>query len=99
MQGTFGINILALVNGQPQKLNLKQALKVFVDHRLEVVKRRSEYELRKAEERLHILNAYLIALENLDEVILSFDALKGLKLLAITSCAGLTWTKCRLRPS
>ncbi|MFU8826511.1 MAG: DNA topoisomerase (ATP-hydrolyzing) subunit A [Brevefilum sp.] len=69
MQGTFGINILALVNGQPQKLNLKQALKVFVDHRLEVVKRRSEYELRKAKERLHILDAYLIALENLDEVI------------------------------
>lgn len=69
MQGTFGINILALVNGQPQKLNLKQALKVFADHRLEVVKRRSEFELRKAEERLHILNAYLIALENLDEVI------------------------------
>ena len=69
MQGTFGINILALVNGQPQKLNLKQALKVFADHRLEVVRRRSEYELRKAEERLHILDAYLIALENLDEVI------------------------------
>ncbi len=69
MQGTFGINILALVKGQPQKLNLKQALKVFVDHRLEVVKRRSEFELKKAEERLHILNAYLIALENLDEVI------------------------------
>lgn len=69
MQGTFGINILALVKGQPQKLNLKQALKVFVDHRLEVVKRRSEFELRKSEERLHILNAYLIALENLDEVI------------------------------
>jgi DNA gyrase subunit A len=69
MQGTFGINILALVKGQPQKLNLKQALKVFVDHRLEVVKRRSEYELKKSEERIHILKAYLIALENLDEVI------------------------------
>lgn len=69
MQSTFGINILALVKGQPQKLNLKQALKVFADHRLEVVKRRSEYELRKSEERIHILKAYLIALENLDEVI------------------------------
>jgi len=69
MQGTFGINILALVKGQPHKLSLKQALKVFLDHRLEVVKRRSEYELRKSEERLHILNAYIIALENLDEVI------------------------------
>jgi DNA gyrase subunit A len=69
MQGTFGINILALVKGQPHKLSLKQALKVFIDHRLEVVKRRSEYELKKSEERLHILSAYLIALENLDEVI------------------------------
>jgi len=69
MQGTFGINILALVKGQPQKLNLKQALRVFADHRLEVVKRRSEYELKKSQDRLHILDAYLIALENLDDVI------------------------------
>ena len=69
MQATFGINMLALVKGQPQKLNLKQALRVFADHRLEVVKRRSEFELKKCEARLHILKAYLIALENLDEVI------------------------------
>jgi len=69
MQGTFGINMLALVKGEPHKLSLKQALKVFADHRLEVVKRRSEYELRKAQERLHILEAYLVALENLDDVI------------------------------
>ena len=69
MQGTFGINLLALVKGEPHKLSLKQALKVFVDHRLDVIRRRSEYELRKAKERLHILKAYLVALENLDEVI------------------------------
>lgn len=69
MQATFGINMLALVKGEPHKLNLKQALKVYADHRLEVIKRRSEYELRKAQEREHILKAYLIALENLDEVI------------------------------
>lgn len=69
MQGTFGINILALVRGQPHKLSLKQALKVFIDHRLEVVKRRGAYELKKSEERLHILDAYLTALENLDDVI------------------------------
>ncbi len=69
MQGTFGINMLALVKGEPHKLSLKQALKVFLDHRLEVVKRRSEYELRKSQERQHILEAYLIAIENLDEVI------------------------------
>lgn len=69
MQATFGINMLALVKGEPHKLNLKQALRVYADHRLEVIKRRSEYELRKAEEREHILKAYLIALENLDEII------------------------------
>ena len=69
MQATFGINMLALLKGEPHKLTLKQALKVYADHRLEVIKRRSEYELRKAEERQHILKAYLIALENLDEVI------------------------------
>ena len=69
MQGTFGINLLALVKGEPHKLSLKQALKVFIDHRLNVIKRRSEYELRKAKDRLHILKAYLVALENLDEVI------------------------------
>ena len=69
MQATFGINMLALVKGEPHKLNLKQALKVYADHRLDVIKRRSEYELRKAQEREHILKAYLIALENLDEII------------------------------
>jgi len=69
MQGTFGINMLALVKGQPHKLSLKQTLKVFVDHRLEVVNRRLVHELKKAEERLHILKAYLVALENLDDVI------------------------------
>jgi len=69
MQATFGINMLALVKGEPHKLTLKQALKVFIDHRLEVVRRRSEYELKKSEERQHILKAYLVALGNLDEVI------------------------------
>ena len=69
MQGTFGINILALVKSRPHKLSLKQALKVFIDHRLEVVKRRGEYELKKADDRLHVLDAYLTALENLDDVI------------------------------
>ena len=69
MMATFGINILALVKGQPHKLNLKQALKVFLDHRLEVVKRRSEYLLKKSEDRLHILKGYLIALAHIEEVV------------------------------
>lgn len=69
MQSTFSIIMLALVNGEPRMLSLKQALRVFVEHRLEVVRRRSEYDLRKAKERAHVLEGYLIALNNLDEVI------------------------------
>ncbi len=69
MHSTFGINILALVDGSPHRLSLKQALRVFVEHRLEVVKRRSEYLLKKYEERLHILKALRIAIQNIDEVI------------------------------
>ena len=69
MQGTFGIIILALVDGEPRLLNLKQALKVYVEHRLEVIRRRSQYDLDRAKERAHILEGYMVGLENLDEVI------------------------------
>lgn len=69
MHSTFGINILALVDGSPHRLSLKQALRVFVEHRLEVVRRRSVYLLRKNEERLHILKALRIAIKNIDEII------------------------------
>lgn len=69
LQSTFSINILALVNGEPKVLNLKQALRVYIEHRLEVVRRRSEYNLAKAEARAHVLEGLLVALDNLDEVI------------------------------
>ena len=69
LQDSFGINMLAIVDGKPKLLNLKEALKVFLDHRKEVVTRRTAYDLRKAEERLHILEGYRIALDNLDAVI------------------------------
>jgi DNA gyrase subunit A len=69
MQSTFSIIMLALVDGQPRLLSLKQALRVYLDHRLDVIKRRSEYELARAKERQHILEGYRIALENLDEII------------------------------
>ncbi len=69
MQGTFSIINLALVNGEPRLLTLKQALRVFLDHRLEVVKRRSEFDLKRARERAHILEGLLTALKHLDEVI------------------------------
>lgn len=69
LQSTFSINLLALVNGEPRVLNLKQALRVYLDHRHEIVRRRSEYDLQKAQERAHILEGLLIALDNLDEII------------------------------
>ncbi|MDX2167382.1 MAG: DNA gyrase subunit A [Deltaproteobacteria bacterium] len=69
LQDSFGVNMLAIVAGRPRLLNLKQALQVFIEHRREVVTRRTVYELRKARERLHILEGLKIALENLDAVI------------------------------
>ncbi|HEY9526981.1 MAG TPA: DNA topoisomerase (ATP-hydrolyzing), partial [Anaerolineales bacterium] len=69
MQTTFSINLLALVDGEPRTLTLKQALRVYVEHRLTVIKRRAEFDLERAKQRAHILEGYLVALKNLDEVI------------------------------
>ncbi len=69
LQANFGANMLALVNGEPQILTLKQFLQVFLDFRVEAITRRTQYELRKAEERDHILQGLLIALAHLDEII------------------------------
>ncbi|HGG58753.1 MAG TPA: DNA gyrase subunit A, partial [Gammaproteobacteria bacterium] len=69
LQTVFGINMVALVNGRPQLLDLKQALEAFLAHRREVVTRRTIYELRKARERAHILEGLAVALVNIDEVI------------------------------
>jgi DNA gyrase subunit A len=69
MQTVFGINMLALVDGEPRLLSLKQALRVYLEHRLEVVRRRSEHDLARAREREHILAGYRIAIAHLDEVI------------------------------
>jgi len=69
LQSTFGINMLALVEGEPRLLPLKRSLQIFIDHRVVVIKRRSQFELDKAKNRAHILEGLLIALANLDEVI------------------------------
>jgi len=69
MQSTFSINLLALVDGEPRTLTLKQALRVYIEHRLTVIKRRAEFDLDKARARAHILEGYLVALKNLDEII------------------------------
>jgi DNA gyrase subunit A len=69
LQSTFGIITLALVNGEPKILNLKQALHFYLEHQREVVRRRTQFDLRKAEARAHILEGLRIALDHLDEVI------------------------------
>ena len=69
MQSTFSINLLALVDNEPRLLNLKQALRVYLDHRLVVIKRRNEFDLQKARARAHILEGLMVALKHLDEII------------------------------
>src|SRR5579862_2354192 len=69
MEETFGINNVALVDGQPRVLGLKELLEIYVAHRLEVVRRRTEYRRRRRAERLHLVDGLLIALLNIDEVI------------------------------
>jgi DNA gyrase subunit A len=69
LQESFGVNMLAIVDGRPRLLTLKDALRVFLDHRREVVVRRTVYDLRKAEERLHILAGLKIAIDDLDRAI------------------------------
>ena len=69
LQSTFSVINLALVDGEPRMLSLKQALRVYLEHRQEIVRRRSEYDLNRARERAHILEGLLVALDNMDEVI------------------------------
>lgn len=85
LQSTFSINMLALDHGQPKVLNLKEVLECYAKHQIEVITRRTQYDLEKAEARAHILEGLLIALANIDEVVqtikqskTSEDALKGL---------------------
>ncbi len=69
LQSSFGVNNLALVNGRPEVLTLKDLIQHFVSHRQNVVTRRTQFDLRKAEERAHILRALIVAIDNIDEVI------------------------------
>ncbi len=77
LQTGFGIIMLSIVNGQPRELGLVEIIKCFIDHRVDVVRRRTEYELRKAREREHILLGFQKALDNLDEVIKLIRAAKA----------------------
>ena len=85
LQQTFGIIMLALVDGQPRVLNLKQILAYYLEHQKEVIRRRSQYDLNRAEERLHIVDGLLVALDHLDEVIALIRASKDVQ----TARAGL----------
>jgi DNA gyrase subunit A len=69
LQGTFGVNMLALVGGEPRVLPLKRMLQLYIEHRREVIRRRSEFELKKARHRQHVLEGLRIALANLDDII------------------------------
>jgi len=69
LQTTFSAQMLALIKDEPRLLSLKQALTIYIDHRLDIIQRRTKYELKKAEARAHILDGLKIALENIDEVI------------------------------
>src|SRR6185312_17501328 len=69
MEETFGINNVALVDGQPRVLGLREMLQIYVDHRIEVIRRRSDFRRRKRADRLHLVDGLLIALLNIDEVI------------------------------
>jgi DNA gyrase subunit A len=80
LQDSFGVNMLAIVEGRPKLLNLKDALVAFLDHRKEVITRRTAYDLRKAEERLHVLEGLRIALDNIDAVIALIRASQDAKL-------------------
>ena len=77
MQSSFSVNNIALVNGRPRLLNLKDLIKYFVEHRHEVVTRRTQYELEQAEKRAHILEGLIIASDNIDEVIKIIRASKS----------------------
>lgn len=76
LQNVFGINMVALIDGRPQCLNLKQILDAFIDHRREVVTRRTVYDLRKARDRAHNLEGLAVALSNIDEMIAMIKAAK-----------------------
>ncbi len=87
LQTSFAVNNIALVNGRPQQLNLKDLIRHFIDHRHDVVVRRTRFDLRKAEERLHIVLGLLIAQDNIDEVIRIIRAAKSVDEAKENLCA------------
>ena len=87
LKSTFGVIMLALVDGKPEQLDLKQALQCFVDHRLDVIRRRAAFELNKSEDRAHVLEGLLTALDHIDRVIELIRASTSPKAAADRLCA------------
>lgn len=83
LQSTFSVHLLALVNGEPRLLSLKRALQIYIEHRQEIITRRTRFELEKARNRAHILDGLLIALANLDEVIRTIRESKDVDLAKV----------------
>lgn len=83
LQSTFSVHLLALLNGEPRLLSLKRALQIYIEHRQEIITRRTRFELEKARNRAHILDGLLIALANLDEVIRTIRESKDVDLAKV----------------
>ena len=99
LETSFGINMLAVVDNRPVLLNLKTALSCFVDHRREVVIRRTRYDLQKAEARAHILEGLRIAIDHIDEVVALIRASASRTRPAPASCGASSSPRCRPAPS
>jgi DNA gyrase subunit A len=80
METSFGVIMLALVNGKPRVLSMREMIKYYVEHRREVVIRRTKYELKRAEDRAHILEGLRIAIDNLDKVIKTIRESKNVEM-------------------
>ena len=99
LQTSFSVNSIALVNGRPKLMTLRDMIKCFVEHRHEVVIRRTEYDKRKAEERAHILEGLIIASDNIDEVVQIIKTSKTPERLASALKSASSSTSSSPRPS
>lgn len=99
LQVTFGVNMVAIVGGKPKLLSLKELISSYIDYQKQVVTRRTEYELKQAKARAHVLEGLMIALDNLDEVIALIRASKSPKEARIGLMERFALSEIRLRQS
>ena len=99
LEDTFGVIMLALVDNEPKVLSLKETLNHYIDHQVDVIVRRTRFDLRKAEERAHILEGYRIALDHIDEIIALITQLKTIRWPKRASCLVFHFRNVRQLPS